>query len=705
MTNAARFENTGQGPGIVEWLRPGEYERAEDIIQNLSALNIRHLRTDFTWTDWQTPQGREWFDWLIPKVAGKFELLPSFTCTPPLPERTHADADPPCDPRTFADFVETMIREYGEHFEWLELGNSLDDHRAWDWRLDSSWKHFSQMVGNAAYRAKQHGKKPVLAGIAPSDLNWLDLLCSAGILQHIDALGINGFPGTWDFEWNQWPSVIAQLQGVLNKHELSPQLWITAVGYSTWRHDEIVQLQKLREVLSAPVTRVYWYSAFDHPPDHPCPEYIGEDERCYHFGLKTADGKPKLIHRIWQERGLDGLIALTDHFFRDNRCWSHDPVGAFSEKAGLSVVSPHRENRPVLITGGAGFVGTNLALRLAQEGRNVVIFDNLTRPGVERNLEYLLKRHAKQVCVIGADIRDPLAVRDAVQRASQVYHFAAQVAVTTSVEAPREDFDINLNGTLNLLESLRELDDPPPLLFTSTHKVYGALEDVALQRIDGRYQPVAESFSAGISEQQGLDFHCPYGCSKGAADQYVLDYSRSYGLPAAVFRISCVYGPHQFGTEDQGWVAHFFTQVLQGRSLTLYGDGHQVRDLLFVEDLVEAMRLAQERMPDFSGRAFNIGGGVENSTSLLEVLARIERLTERRSQYHCEDWRLGDQRYYISDTRSFQSLSGWRPVADIDTGLRRMHDWLSEQLFAAPATATRSSIPPQKVASQQGKLS
>ncbi|HYO78644.1 MAG TPA: NAD-dependent epimerase/dehydratase family protein, partial [Thermoanaerobaculia bacterium] len=276
----------------------------------------------------------------------------------------------------------------------------------------------------------------------------------------------------------------------------------------------------------------------------------------------------------------------------------------------------------ILITGGCGFVGTNLAHRLLSEGQRVCVFDNLSRPGVERNLEWLRATHGDNLIVKMADVRDAGAVREAVRRASQVFHLAAQVAVTTSVGDPLADFEINARGTLNVLEAIRNSVHRPPLFFTSTNKVYGGLDDVALREERLRYTPADDAIAQnGISELRPLDFHSPYGCSKGTADQYVLDYARTYGIQAVVFRMSCIYGPHQFGTEDQGWVAHFLIRALNHQPITIYGDGKQVRDILYVDDLVNAFQLASEKIDVCSGNAFNIGGGAENTVSLRELLA------------------------------------------------------------------------------------
>jgi CDP-paratose 2-epimerase len=267
----------------------------------------------------------------------------------------------------------------------------------------------------------------------------------------------------------------------------------------------------------------------------------------------------------------------------------------------------------------------------------------------------------------------------AVSRASQVFHFAAQVAVTTSMVAPLEDFSVNAQGTLNVLEAVRAQPAPPALIMTSTNKVYGALEDIDLECRDGRYSPVSpEVRRRGVAETRRLDFHSPYGCSKGTADQYVIDYARTYGLATAVFRMSCIYGPHQFGTEDQGWVAHFMVRALAGEPITLYGDGMQVRDILFVDDLLDAFTLAAHHIRDIAGCAFNIGGGPRNAASLLHVLDRIDQLHGDRPEVTFERWRTGDQRYYVSDTTRFEKATGWTPKIGIDEGLERLYRWLQD---------------------------
>jgi CDP-paratose 2-epimerase len=325
----------------------------------------------------------------------------------------------------------------------------------------------------------------------------------------------------------------------------------------------------------------------------------------------------------------------------------------------------------------------------------VVLFDNLSRPGVDGNLAWLRERHGALVRAVIADVRNEAAVAEALGRASAVYHFAAQVAVTTSVERPAEDFDINARGTLNVLEALRRLPHPPPLVFTSTNKVYGDLSDLGVSRAGSRYAPsCAAAQEHGVSEARPLDFQSPYGCSKGAADQYVLDYARTFGLDAVVLRMSCIYGPRQFGTEDQGWVAHFLLRAASGAPITLYGDGMQVRDILFVDDLVEAILAAGRSAGGISGRAFNIGGGPANTTSLLELVDLIGELHGAAPAVSFSAWRPGDQRYYVSDIRAFREATGWAPKVSVRDGVERLHQWILSMRRAPAARAAFTAEAP-----------
>jgi CDP-paratose 2-epimerase len=336
-----------------------------------------------------------------------------------------------------------------------------------------------------------------------------------------------------------------------------------------------------------------------------------------------------------------------------------------------------RRRPRTLITGGAGFIATNLAARLLAEGERVVLLDDLSRPGVESNLAWLEAEAGGAFELVQADVRDAGAVARAAREATSVFHLAAQVAVTTSLERPLLDFEVNARGTLNVLEAVRGRPERPRLLFTSTNKVYGALEDLELRERERRYVPPPGSrYAAGVSEVRPVEFHSPYGCSKGAADQYVLEWARTFGVPAVVFRMSCIYGPHQQGTEDQGWLAHVVRSALRGERITIYGSGKQVRDALYVDDLVEAFLLARAGAPALAGEAFNVGGGPANTLSLLELVDLLQRLEGARPPLAFADWRLADQRWYVSDTGKLRAATGWTPRVAVDEGVRRLHAWL-----------------------------
>ncbi|TCD05260.1 NAD-dependent epimerase/dehydratase family protein [Erythrobacteraceae bacterium CFH 75059] len=335
----------------------------------------------------------------------------------------------------------------------------------------------------------------------------------------------------------------------------------------------------------------------------------------------------------------------------------------------------------VLVTGGAGFVGSNLADRLATLGCTVRVFDWLKRPGVDANLRWLLARHGERIQPIIADIRDAATLSTAVQGAAAVFHFAAQVAVTTSLDSPGDDFGINLHATFGLLETIRKHNPAAALLFASTNKVYGDLLDLEMPLSDGRYAPADAALARhGISEARPLDFHTPYGCSKGAADQYVLDYARSFGLKAAVMRMSCIYGQRQCGSEDQGWVAHFLIRALRKEPITLFGDGRQVRDVCLVTDTCDAYLALHDRIGTLSGQAFNWGGGPANAVSLLEVVEEIGRLTGVPPQVEFADWRPGDQRWFVADTRRADAALGLAPRTSWREGLKQLHRWLTEEV-------------------------
>ena len=333
-------------------------------------------------------------------------------------------------------------------------------------------------------------------------------------------------------------------------------------------------------------------------------------------------------------------------------------------------------SREILITGGAGFVGANLASRLLHEpDTRVTVLDNLSRRGTEHNLAWL-KEHprASAFRYLPGDVRDAEHVRSVTARMDEIYHFAAQVAVTTSIDDPQRDFEVNALGTFNVLEGARRSGRKPMVFFTSTNKVYGSLHSVEVEKHDSRYRAHDPAWN-GATEDTPLDFHSPYGCSKGAADQYVRDYARIYGLRSVVFRMSCIAGQRQFGNEDQGWVAHFLYSVLSGRPITVYGDGLQVRDILHIDDLCDAFVAAGQHIETTAGQVYNVGGGMERAISIKELLSDMELRLGKRAKIANAAVRPGDQPLYISCTDKLRHDTGWRPRRSVHDTLESIMDF------------------------------
>jgi CDP-paratose 2-epimerase len=348
-------------------------------------------------------------------------------------------------------------------------------------------------------------------------------------------------------------------------------------------------------------------------------------------------------------------------------------------------MSMHDLDRPVLITGGCGFIGCNLADALATRGDKVIAFDNLSRAGVRENAQWLKSRHGDLVTIVTGDIRDSISVIEVVRGSKAVLHLAAQVAVTGSLLEPVDDFEVNARGTLNTLEAVRLHNASIPLVFASTNKVYGRLvADEQIKQVDRRHVPIDETLATGVTEDAPLDFYSPYGCSKGAADQYVRDYARVYGLNTAVLRMSCIYGPRQFGTEDQGWLAYFMLRSILGQPLTIYGDGLQVRDALHVSDAAKAWIAILDNIQTTRGRVFNLGGGADNAISLLELVDEIARLRGAAPSFSFDAWRPGDQPWYVSRTEALTSAVGWKPEVRLQEGLRSLLDWLEGRFGPTP---------------------
>jgi CDP-paratose 2-epimerase len=331
----------------------------------------------------------------------------------------------------------------------------------------------------------------------------------------------------------------------------------------------------------------------------------------------------------------------------------------------------------IFITGGAGFIGSNCADHFLRQGKQVTIFDNLSRVGGEANLDWLHQQHGRErLGFVQADIRDYPRLAEVISGADVVLHLASQVAVTTSVENPREDFEINALGTFNVLEAVRHNAPQAAVLYASTNKVYGGMEGVAIIEKDTRYHYA--DWPHGIPEVYPLDFHSPYGCSKGAGDQYVIDYARIYGLRTLVLRQSCIYGRRQFGVEDQGWVAHFTIAAVLNRPITIYGDGKQVRDLLHVSDLIRAYEAGINRIDTVRGQALNLGGGPENTLAIwTEFGPLLNELAGRPVQAEHKNWRPGDQRVFVADIRRAAQVLGWQPEIGPRAGIADLYQWVS----------------------------
>ncbi len=333
----------------------------------------------------------------------------------------------------------------------------------------------------------------------------------------------------------------------------------------------------------------------------------------------------------------------------------------------------------ILITGGAGFVGCNLSNYFLEKGHDVTVFDNLSRKGTEKNLEWLKSNYKTGFEFIKDDIRKFDSVVNTVKDKNLIFHTAGQVAVTNSVKNPREDFEINALGTFNILEAARQSNSDPIVVFTSTNKVYGNnVNKIPLIEKETRYGFADSRYKNGVPEDFSTDAdeHTPYGSSKYAADIYVRDFSTIYGLRTVTFRMSCIYGMRQFGNEDQGWVAHFIISSFFNKSIVIYGDGKQVRDVLFIDDLVRAFELAYRDIEKTKGKVYNIGGGVKNTISLLELLDLLKTFG-LNPEYTFDDWRSADQKVYISDVRKASEFS-WEPKIPPEEGVKKLLEWVKE---------------------------
>ncbi len=644
--------------GFVESFRPGQFDRVRDVARDLQETGVGLLRIMIPWSGAGMRNGA-WYDWLFPELAKRFEFVPCFSIARTSPRTAAKTVTLRNEAVDYAGFLDEMIQRYGRFFEWIEVREGVARRCVSPGGAHPSRAEVMQDMTSAALRSRQLGKKILIGGIRPGyGESSLKEEFESGLMDLAGAVGLQGFPAFHGRRWRGWELLVREICEEIRSGGSDAEVWIAETGASTWRYDEYGQWREFSTVLSAGCSRVFWLSMYDREPESSERNGPG-DERERHFGLKSADGREKILYRLLKNGGVE---SVTDRPYL---------------RRGFPSVA-HRTYS--LIMGGAGFIGTNLARELMRRGRDVLVFDNLSRTGVENNLKWLDDNSGGRLGIRIADVRDEREVRESVRFADEVFDLCAQVAVTTSLRDPLHDCDVNVRGTLNVLEAVRKWGGAVPLVFTSTNKVYGDLGDLSFVPKDTRYEPEDPELRLnGVSENRPLDFHSPYGCSKGSADQYVLDYGRSFGLRTAVFRMSCIYGPHQFGNEDQGWVAHFMISLIENRPVIIYGDGKQVRDILYIEDLVDALLLAEESIDLISGNAFNMGGGPENAVSLLEVLEIAEMCTGTKPKVAFGEWRQGDQRYYVSDTRKFRNATGWRPRHRVGEGIEKLLQWLRER--------------------------
>ncbi|MDQ3190637.1 MAG: GDP-mannose 4,6-dehydratase [Bacteroidota bacterium] len=641
--------------GIIECFQTGDYKAVERAISDIKEIGIGHIRIEISWAEWSTPEGQTWFDWLIPKLSKNLSLLPCFL--PVLPKGIKKTSSSPVNSQEYADFLDLMITRYGIYFDWLELWNHQDDINDWNKKSDSQWSFFAKAIENEAKMVQARGKKTVLGGISPTNLNCLKLLFETGVMKNIDAIGIHKLSDEDEAESKEWELNIEKIQGLVNINNSPTELWITQSGFSTWKFDETRQLQEYLKSTDQKVKRTYWYSLYDFDTAISITDNFDLEDKKLHYGMKKRNGAPKLIYRFLQNESLEEI---------KKKKW-------LTQEFKKNVVDKH-----ILITGGAGFVGINLAHHYLLLGKPVMIFDNLSRPGVVDNLQWLISKYGTKVRVQIADIRNESILQMAVKNAESVYHFAAQAGATSSIYNPIEDFEINARGTLNILNSIALLETPIPLVFASSSKVYGEMKHLEMKIKGNSYEPVLKEVkSFGINENSILDLNNPYGCSKGVAEQYVLDFARTFQLPATVFRISSTYGPYQHGNEEQGWLSHFISNCIKNKTVNIYGDGRQVRDILFIDDLVEALLLTQKNMSSVIGQAFNIGGGPQNAISLIDALEMISKISKNKIDVSYNPWRTGEQRYFVSDTRKFELATGWIPKTNIKNGMEALYNWIS----------------------------
>ena len=419
--------------GILEWFHLGDRKRVRHCLDVLDGLGVRRLRTGISWADWMRPDGRKWIEWLIPTLAERVDLLPCFNYTPPGEAEHPATNAPPLSLTAFADFVCYQIELFGDAFEWVELWNEPDNHREWNAAFDPDYSKFAFMVGNAAKWARHFGKKTLLGGLANADPNFISLLHDHGELQHFDAVGVHGFPFSFEFYWEGWPTRVERLRERLDYCGSDAELWITETGYSTWRHDERAQLEHFVDAANAPAARLYWYCLQDLHPDRPTVDGFHSDEREYHFGVQTPAGGEKLLGKLWRKYGADAMSEWLD-----------------VTEAAATEMPAH------LVIGGAGETGSALVRALLDNGQAVELYDDLSGDGSERALHRLRDEFGDRLAVTVASVLDSHALRQSIERASHVTHLAWRAGGNETAR----NYEENTLGTFHVVNECRRAGVP-----------------------------------------------------------------------------------------------------------------------------------------------------------------------------------------------------------------------------------------------------
>ncbi len=650
--------------GLTEYFRPGEQARVRRALDDMAALGVTRLRTALSWAQWHAPGGPQWYDWLLPRLAARVEVLPMVHYTPPSLGVAPKSSAPPRRPRDYADFIDTVITRYGRYFDYLELWNEPNNVNDWDYLHDPDWAIFCDMVGAAAYWAQKRGKKTVLPGTCPTDSAWIDLMGRRGVLACIDVVGLHAFPGTWDFDGRSWDQILVEVRAVLERHGLSRDIWITETGYSTWRHDDINQARRLLAALDAlgqGVGRVYWYSLHDLSPELPSQEGFHEDERHYHTGLCRHDGAQKLLFRLLAQGGP----AQVEHACGLCRPWAEPTppappllLSARPARSDIPIAAAAPGSGPALVLGAGGSLGAALARRLLAQGRCVAGLDNLSRPDSEARLQALAQDFGQHFYPHLADVRDRYALRRALAGVDTVFALVGVDHLPRPAD-PARDCDTLIRGSLLLLEELRGLARPPLLIYASTFRVYQSLPREALVREPTRFAPRDPNLRAhGIPESHPLDLSSLTACHHAAAEGYVLTYAKAHGLAAAVLRLGRVLTP--------GETPGLHPATLDGAGPEA---GRVVRDYLALPDCLKAFRAAEALGRSLAGRALNVGGGPANAASLLELAAMAAMPRPDALQFDPADpAALPGPAYYVSDHRLFTRLTGWRPHPTLAQG-------------------------------------